>query len=59
MTPSRRIPVLQWLTLVVLVMAVLAPVTRLIAQGVTTGSISGTVMNGTNPVAGASIIAIH
>jgi hypothetical protein len=35
------------------------PAGRLYAQGVTTGSISGTVTDGTTPIAGASVIAIH
>ena len=59
MIQSRRISVLRWFTLVVLMVAALAPVVRVHAQGVTTGSIAGVVTDTDKPVAGASIIAIH
>src|SRR3984893_16447694 len=58
---NRGIPVLRWVTLTLVVLAVGAAAwpSHVYAQGVTSGSISGIVTDGTSPVAGASIIAIH
>jgi hypothetical protein len=58
---NRGIPVLRRLTLTLIVLALGAAAWPgdVYAQGVTSGSISGIVTDGANPVAGASIIAIH
>jgi hypothetical protein len=44
---------------VLAVLALLAPAATAAAQGVTTGTISGIVMNGEQPVSAAAVIAIH
>ncbi len=56
---NRGIPVLRWLTVVVLALGAMSWPGHLYAQGVTTGSISGVVTDGQKPVAGASVLAIH
>src|SRR5438128_1294971 len=56
---NRGMPVLRWFAVIVFLFCGTFAAGRVYAQGVTTGSISGTVMNGTNPVAGATVIAIH
>src|SRR5947208_1431860 len=56
---NRGMPVLRWFALIVFLFCVTFAAGRVYAQGVTTGSISGVVTSGTNPVAGASVIAIH
>jgi hypothetical protein len=51
---------LSWATLGLLALCtVLSPARPASAQGVTTGTITGIVTNGQQPVAGASVIAIH
>jgi hypothetical protein len=59
---NRGVPVLRWLAIVLFVLCAslpIGPAGRANAQGVTTGSISGIVTSGSNPVAGASVIAVH
>ena len=55
--------VLEWLgspaVAVLAVLALLAPAAPSAAQGVTTGTISGIVLNAEQPVSGAAVIAIH
>src|SRR5829696_7335186 len=51
---------LSWATLGLLALCtLLSPARPASAQGVTTGTITGIVTNGQQPVAGASVIAIH